>query len=155
MWKRDKNNNGEGDGGFNNLSSTPILISLICPMWFPIIHHYLCEFQFLSYNMNIKRHVWLFILFFELLTYVYMTTWNHKLWTNPNNNHQHMSIYWFFCQLELTSIGKNCHAFWKRSFNTWKTLVKVFHMNGYNFQLYASSFALIINSIESIPRSIV
>jgi hypothetical protein len=60
MWKRDKNNNGEGGGGFNNPSSSPILISLICPIWFPIIHHDLC--QFLSYNMNIKGHMLLFIL---------------------------------------------------------------------------------------------
>ncbi len=101
MWKRNKNNNGEGDGGFNNPSSIPILISLICPIWFPIIHHYLCQFQFLSYNMNIKRHMLLFILFFELLTYTYMTTWSHKLWTNPYNNHHCMSIYWIFVNWNL------------------------------------------------------
>ncbi len=118
MWKKDKNNNGEGDEGFNNPSSTPILISLICPIWFPIIHHYLCQFQFLSYNMNIKGHMLLFIFFFELLAYIYMTTLSHKLWTNPKQQSStHVRIL-IFCQLELSSIGKNCHAFWKRSFNT-------------------------------------
>jgi hypothetical protein len=60
-WKRGQND-GNGDGGLLFLIiSPPISLFLFLsnvPIWFSIVHHYLCQISILIllYNMDVRRH---------------------------------------------------------------------------------------------------